>query len=633
MANLTSYVRWRGDIPFSSQPFCEADNLLLTALSYLDFDGIVPKAPEAASYLSKDDLPTVGESSLPGDGKKLRADATGADSLQRSPNGPKTESLLAKEASRRRVPSDEAAAVPDTSLAKTAAAFANVTNAAARPVRVSAGETILLQEAARKYMENLSTRKTPSLTARYAKLCEVLLDASRYELVRVGALALVSSDDEPNQFVALTFILPDGTRYVAFRGTGDEIEDWRQDFMISFTQTAAQSMAVKYLRCRMREAPSAPFYVGGHSKGGNLALYSVMKASAMSVARIRAVYSNDGPGICPELRTAGYDRAVEKLVRIVPEFSVIGMLFEPAEVEPIIVQSDASGIQQHDAMSWQLIGSQFDLAEDLSKESVSYNHIFDRWIESASMEERAAFTKDFFDALKAGGAVNVQDITGNGVNGFGTILASLAHSEQATHVAFRKFGESAFAPLKSLKPKDLISSQLGVTGGAVLFLGLIFLIMPRASTHIVGYSLLGIGMILVIRQLVQISVATLSDKQKKLYVLALVLLIMAQTFIMSTPVFMTLLENVLIGLAFIALSIVLLRRTLRFREHGRLTERIIGYAMSAIFAGVGVFAMAIPTQIFTARSIVIGSALIIAGILLIGIGARREARKRARLKK
>ncbi|MGX8703062.1 MAG: Mbeg1-like protein, partial [bacterium] len=353
---------------------------------------------------------------------------------------------------------------------------------------------------------------------------------------------------------------------------------------------------------------------------------------AMSVARIRTVYSNDGPGICPELRTAGYDRAVEKLVRIVPEFSVIGMLFEPTEAEPIIVQSDVSGIQQHDAMSWQLIGSQFDLAEGLSKESVSYNHIFDGWIESASMEERAAFTKDFFDALKAGGAVNVQDIAGNGVNGFGTILASLVHSEKATHVAFRKFGESAFAQLKSLKPKDLISSQLGITGGAVLFLGLIFLIMPRASTHIVGYSLLGIGTILAIRKAVLISVANLSDKQKKLYVLAMILLIMAQTFIMSTPVFMTLLENILIGLAFIGLSIILLRRTLRFREHGRLTERVIGYAMSAIFVGVGIFAMAIPTQIFTARSIVIGSALMIAGILLLGVGARREARKRAKLK-
>ncbi|MGX8728172.1 MAG: Mbeg1-like protein, partial [Lachnospiraceae bacterium] len=511
MANLTSYVRWRGDIPFSSQPFCDADNLLFSALAYLDFDGIVPKAPEAAGYLSKDE-PSLGTEAPQSDVKKTSGNS-------------KTENLPANEASGRGGPAVAVAAATDTTLAKTAAAFANVTNAAARPARVSSVETIPLQEAARRYLENLSTRKTPGLTARYAKLCEVLLDAARYELVRVGALALVSSDDEPNQFVALTFLLPDGSRYVAFRGTGDEIEDWRQDFMISFTQTAAQSMAVKYLRCRMREAPSAPFYVGGHSKGGNLALYSVMKASAMSVARIRTVYSNDGPGICPELRTAGYDRAVEKLVRIVPEFSVIGMLFEPTEAEPIIVQSDVSGIQQHDAMSWQLIGSQFDLAEGLSKESVSYNHIFDGWIESASMEERAAFTKDFFDALKAGGAVNVQDIAGNGVNGFGTILASLVHSEKATHVAFRKFGESAFAQLKSLKPKDLFSSQLGITGGAVLFLGLIFLIMPRASTHIVGYSLLGIGTILAIRKAVLISVANLSDKQKKLYVLAMILLI------------------------------------------------------------------------------------------------------------
>ena len=596
MPNLTSYIRWRGDIPFSSQPFSDVDNLLFSALAYLDFEGIIPNAPEIAGYLPKEEADNV---------------------------------FPANAAPRKTAPAD--AAPPNTAIAQTAAAFATATNAPPKAGRVPVSKTIPLNEAARLYLENLASRKTPSITARYKDLCVALQNAERYELVRVGALVSISSAHQPNQFTALTFILPDGVRYVAFRGTGDEIEDWRQDFMISFTQTAAQTMAVKYLRCRMREASSAQFYVGGHSKGGNLALYSVMHASAMAVTRIRAVYSNDGPGICPEMRTEGYDRAVEKLVRIVPEFSVIGMLFEP-DVEPIIVRSDASAIQQHDAITWQIVGSEFDTVPSLSKESTNYNHVFDGWIESASMDERKAFTKDFFDALKSGGALNVQDITGNGVNGFGTILASLVNSEKATHVALRKFGESAFAELKSLRPKDLLNSQLGVTGAAVLFLGLIFLILPRAGTHVVGYALLGLGTLLLIRKIILISVATIEDRRKKVYVLGLLLLLMVLTFIMATPVFMVVLENVIIGLAFLGLAIVLFKRTLRFREHTRITERVIGYIMSGIFAGVGIYTIAMPTTVYTVRSIITGSALVIAGLLLLAVGARREAQKRARMK-
>ena len=602
MANLTSYIRWRGDIPFSSQPFCEADNLLFAALSYLDFEGIIPKAQEASAYTPKD--------------------GSGPDGAAREPSR--------KKAAPAGKPSAGAAEAPNTSIAQTASAFTNVTNAPPKARTVPVSASIPLTEAARRYMEDFANRKTPAISARYNELCEVLQTAERYELVRVGALVSVSSADRPLQFVALTFLLPDGTRYVAFRGTGDEIEDWRQDFMISFTQTAAQSMAVKYLRCRMREAPSAQFCVGGHSKGGNLALYSAMYASAMSIARIRTVYSNDGPGICPEMRTEGYSRAVEKLVRILPEFSIIGRLFEPEGVEPTIVHSDASGIQQHDAMTWQFSGTQFMTCESPDKESVTYNHIFDGWIESASMEEREAFTRDFFDALKSGGAVNVQDIAGNGVNGFGTILASLAHSEKATHVAFRKFVESSITQFKSLKPKDLVSSQLGITGIAVLFLGLIFLILPRASTHVIGYSILAIGAIFLVRKILLISVASIEDRRKKLYILVLCILLMLQTFIMSTPAFMTVLENILIGLAFLALAIILLRRTLLFREHTRITERVIGYIMSAIFAGIGIYAIAMPAHTYTVRSIIIGSALVIAGILLIAVGARREARRRRR---
>ena len=42
MANMTDYIKWRGDVGMDKIPFGEVDALILCQLSYLNFDGIVP---------------------------------------------------------------------------------------------------------------------------------------------------------------------------------------------------------------------------------------------------------------------------------------------------------------------------------------------------------------------------------------------------------------------------------------------------------------------------------------------------------------------------------------------------------------------------------------------------------------
>lgn len=41
MGNIITYLSWRGDLDFTERPFCEADNLTLAVLSYLDLEQIV----------------------------------------------------------------------------------------------------------------------------------------------------------------------------------------------------------------------------------------------------------------------------------------------------------------------------------------------------------------------------------------------------------------------------------------------------------------------------------------------------------------------------------------------------------------------------------------------------------------
>ncbi len=68
MPNMYDYLDWRGDVPFSVDPFNEVDNLILSWLAYVDFEGVVPEPDwypgsdtRPAEVLSRvEDLPSVG---------------------------------------------------------------------------------------------------------------------------------------------------------------------------------------------------------------------------------------------------------------------------------------------------------------------------------------------------------------------------------------------------------------------------------------------------------------------------------------------------------------------------------------------------------------------------------------------
>ena len=72
-------------------------------------------------------------------------------------------------------------------------------------------------------------------------------------------------EETQTQFSALTMLLPDGSAYVAFRGTDDTIVGWKEDFNMAFTpEIPAQKYAAEYLRQVSAALPFRPLLVGGH---------------------------------------------------------------------------------------------------------------------------------------------------------------------------------------------------------------------------------------------------------------------------------------------------------------------------------------------------------------------------------
>ena len=224
------------------------------------------------------------------------------------------------------------------------------------------------------------------------------------------------------QFCAFHIALDDGSTYVAFRGTDDTLVGWREDFEMTYGVVTSQRSAVDYLNSTCASG-SGPLLVGGHSKGGNLAIYGAALCEAPIQNRITHVWNNDGPGFDQGILPAEKLATIQgRISTFVPVFDVVGQLLSVTQ-DAKIVESDATGIMQHSAMSWQVMGTQFVAADpqELLPAAVSLNQAFDRWLSETTEQERKHVFTAFFDALAAIPVTTLSDL----MSGDPAILAAV----------------------------------------------------------------------------------------------------------------------------------------------------------------------------------------------------------------
>ncbi|MBW3094471.1 DUF2974 domain-containing protein [Bifidobacterium sp. 64T4] len=226
----------------------------------------------------------------------------------------------------------------------------------------------------------------------------------RFSGLHVGAFAERFDADEQTQTAALTFMLPDGTLVLSFRGTDDSLVGWKEDFNMAFQYPVpSQRMAAEYV-CAVAKLWPGSMILTGHSKGGNSAVYAAMEAPEAVRKRITAVYSLDGPGF-PEYVVTGerYLSTVERVSKIVPDSSIIGMVLETPE-PCVVVKADCEGLMQHFAFAWQVDGDAFVRVNDIAPSSHEFNSSFNRWMTGLSREEREHAVDALFQVIRASGA-------------------------------------------------------------------------------------------------------------------------------------------------------------------------------------------------------------------------------------
>ena len=310
MADVFDYLTWRGDVPFSTDPFNEVDALILSELAYTDFENPFP----------------------------------------------------------------EGACIP---IGEVYEAF----------FQKHTREQIL---------------KDFSYTAKAALLMEEMSRGARFKQTKMQNFINEIDKTLVSQISAVTYLLEDGTTFVAFRGTDSSLAGWREDFDLSYLpQTEGQRRAVEYLDMVGRKT-DRPLRVGGHSKGGNFAVYASAFSPDFIQDAILEVYSFDGPGFRREtIDSPGYQRILPKVISIIPDTAVIGMLLSSKSTHQVI-KSSASGIFQHDGFSWMITRNRF-ARTSLSDMGRMVEQTIGLWLEQMNDQDRKALSDAVFMILEGTG--------------------------------------------------------------------------------------------------------------------------------------------------------------------------------------------------------------------------------------
>ena len=211
-------------------------------------------------------------------------------------------------------------------------------------------------------------------------------------------------------FYAMTYSFGRFDKFVAFRGTDGSILSWKENFNTIHTMpTAGQHSALSYLQQELAR-PFVKVCAGGHSKGGNLAVYAAMCLDDKLRKKLKKVYAFDAPGYPEDISNKlGYLAIKDRIEAYVPESCVIGNLMNPP-YEKKVVKGIGKGVYQHDMFNWEV--TPFGVFEEKSTNlfSTELSAKINNWIDSIPPENREKVVSELFDVFEKNGITHITDL-------------------------------------------------------------------------------------------------------------------------------------------------------------------------------------------------------------------------------
>lgn len=314
MAGINTYIKEYGDKTFNEEKFNEIDNVILSSVVYLNFDGIVPKNKKSISLCE-------------------------------------------------------------------------------------AGNIFL-------YKYNYFDVSKLGIAQKVSyKILKQIVNTKRYKDIQMYNYKYIWDTD--TQFGAVCFKVKKKFIYVAFEGTDNLLSGWKEDFQMAYEfPVPSQKLAVKYLNENIKQFDKN-IIVGGHSKGGNLALVSSMYCKNRINKKIKQIYSNDGPGLKKEqIESENYSKIRDRLIHLVPNYSYVGVLLRNDKFT--VIKTNRKDFMAHAVSSWQVNENEF-IRENLSSISDSFRNSLLKWLDEHDLNQREKMISTVFKTLEESGIKNLND--------------------------------------------------------------------------------------------------------------------------------------------------------------------------------------------------------------------------------
>ncbi len=317
MEHLIDYVKWRGDIPFTSGEITPVDNVIFCTISYLKFDDVI--RPE---------------------------------------------------------------------------------------------DTVSLRDLWERYLKLNPPAPKEKHLQDFIRLTKACAESVRFGSLMVRGWRSVLGEEISCQFCAMIFDLTDQASFVAFRGTDETIAGWKDDFLASVIETEAQLQAMDYVNEMC--ADGRQYDLGGHSKGGNLALFAALHMKENLLPKIRHIYLNDSPGLSPESTDmTRMNELISRITSVRPSFSIIGRLFDMNIPDSIITASDQEGIMQHSPVSWLVKHGHFAEEEHFEPVSLMLMDLVNSMLANTTLNEKLQLFDEVFRAVQEENPRTVADLFSN----------------------------------------------------------------------------------------------------------------------------------------------------------------------------------------------------------------------------
>lgn len=271
---------------------------------------------------------------------------------------------------------------------------------------------ITIEEAGKKHQTRMKKRLEKEVIAvrEASNLLYHIMNKNRYK--NCNLMRYVYQADDNIQFCAISIEFMKNNVYVSFEGTDECFSGWIENFNLSYSfPTVSHMHAIDYLNHNY-SFKNVKLYIGGHSKGGNLAQVAGAYSNFLVRGKIKNIYSFDGPGLLDrQYKSSKWKRTINKYIHVLPNSSIVGILLN--NDNDFVVKSTARSPYSHSILTWEITEQGEFEKTKLNEYSKEVKKNIMKWLKKYSKEERKDFVDNLDEVLEKSGVKTIVDLKEN----------------------------------------------------------------------------------------------------------------------------------------------------------------------------------------------------------------------------